>query len=578
MTTLPDAFIAELESILGPDGLRDSDAQKAVYASDAYTLEKSLPGIVALPRNTEEVSAILRTCHKYEVPIVPRGAGTGLSGGSTTGSDAVLLCVSRMNRILSVDLPNRRLRAQAGAININLTKAVAGDGYQFAPDPSSQGASTIGGNIANNAGGPHTLKYGVTVNHVIATQVVLADGEIVELSTDDFGYDLVGVVTGSEGTLAVVTEATVKLVKMPEAVRTLLIVCRTIDDATGMISAIIADGILPAALEMIDRTILQAVEAAYKLGLPTDAEAVLLVEVDGAEAGIDRQSERICAICSALGAVRIETAKDAAERARLWMARKKSVGTLGRLAPSHATQDGVVPRTKLPHILREIAAISAKYNLRIANVFHANDGIISTSSLLVGVAAGSTSSSEVIVAGVAGLVAGATAMAAGEYVSVSSQADTEAADLAKERRELAEQPEAELDELANIYVERGLSISLARQVAEALTAKDAFSAHARDELGLSEHIVARPVQAALASAIAFASGAAVPLLIAVFSPHTQMPWTVSAGSMVALAVLGAAGAQTGGAGIIRPTLRIAFWGAIAMGTTAAIGYTVGHAI
>ena len=374
METLPDGFVAELEAVLGADGLRYSDAQKAVYASDAYTLEKSLPGVVALPRTTDEVSSVMRLCHKRGVPVVPRGAGTGLAGGSTTGGDAVLLCLSRMNRVLSIDLPNHCLRAQAGAINIQLTKAVAADGYQFAPDPSSQGASTIGGNIANNAGGPHTLKYGVTVNHILAVQIVLPDGEIVELSTGDAGYDLVGLVTGSEGTLAVVTEATVKLVKTPESVRTLLVVCDTIDDATAMISAIIADGILPAALELIDRTILQAVEAAYKLGLPTDAEAVLLIEVDGAAAGLDRQAERIEAICHAHGAVRIERAKDAADRARLWTARKKSVGTLGRLAPSHCTQDGVVPRTKLPRILREIAAIGARHNLRIANVFHAGDG------------------------------------------------------------------------------------------------------------------------------------------------------------------------------------------------------------
>jgi vacuolar iron transporter family protein len=212
-----------------------------------------------------------------------------------------------------------------------------------------------------------------------------------------------------------------------------------------------------------------------------------------------------------------------------------------------------------------------------AAVLGANDGIISTSSLVVGVATASTSPSEVIVAGVAGLVAGATAMAAGEYVSVSSQAD-EAADLAKERRELTEQPGAELNELTHIYVERGLDISLARQVAEALTAKDAFAAHARDELGLSEHIVARPVQAALTSAVTFACGAAIPLLIAILSPLARTPWTVSAGSLVALAVLGAAGAQTGGAGVLRPTLRVTFWGAIAMGTTAAIGRLVGHAL
>lgn len=374
MNTLSLSFIGELTALLGADGVRHSPAQKAVYASDAYTLEKSLPGVIILPRNTGEVSAILRLCHERGVPVVPRGAGTGLAGGSTAGSDAVLLCLSRMSEIISVDLPNRRLRAQAGAINIALTKAVASDGYQFAPDPSSQGASTIGGNVANNAGGPHTLKYGVTVNHVLGLQIVLPDGEILELSADDCGYDLVGLVTGSEGTLAVVTEVSVKLVKTPEAVRTMLVVCRTVDDATAMISAIIAEGILPAALEMIDRTILRAVEEAYKLGLPTDAEAVLLIEVDGAESGLDRQAERITALCHEHGAVRVEAATNALDRARLWTARKKSVGTLGRLAPSHATQDGVVPRTKLPQILREIAAIGAKHSLRIANVFHAGDG------------------------------------------------------------------------------------------------------------------------------------------------------------------------------------------------------------
>ena len=213
-----------------------------------------------------------------------------------------------------------------------------------------------------------------------------------------------------------------------------------------------------------------------------------------------------------------------------------------------------------------------------AAVLGANDGIISTSSLIVGVAAASTSPNEVIVAGIAGLVAGATAMAAGEYVSVSSQADTETADMAKERRELADQPDAELDELTNIYVQRGLDISLARQVAEALTAKDVFATHARDELGLSAHVVARPIQAALTSAVTFAFGAAIPLLIAIASPTARIPWLVSAGSLVALAVLGAAGAQTGGANLVRPMLRVTFWGAIAMGTTAAIGRLVGHAL
>ena len=367
-------FIDELIGIVGEDGVRATAAQKHVYAFDAYTLEKALPGVVVLPRSTEEVAAVVRLCHARGVPFVPRGAGTGLAGGALTHDNEVMICLSRMNRILEVDLPNRRLRAQAGAVNVNLTKAVAADGYLYAPDPSSQGACTLGGNIANNSGGPHTLKYGVTVNHILAARIVLPDGEIVELSLDDHGYDLVGVVVGSEGTMAIVTEATVRIVRAPEAIRTLLAVCPSVDHATSLVSAIISAGILPAALEMMDKTILHVVEQAYHLGFPPDAGAVLLIEVDGPEAGIDRQAERIARICREGGAMRVSVAQDAEERAKLWMARKKSIGTIGRLAPSCATQDGVAPRTKLPEILREVGEIAAQYGLRIANVFHAGDG------------------------------------------------------------------------------------------------------------------------------------------------------------------------------------------------------------
>ncbi len=367
-------FIEELRAIVGDDGLRVTDAQKHVYAFDAYTLEKSLPGVVALPRSAEEVAAVARLCHRRGVSMVPRGAGTGLAGGTLTHDNQVMVCLSRMNRILDIDLPNERMRAQAGAININLTKAVAPDGYLYAPDPSSQGACTLGGNIANNSGGPHTLKYGVTVNHILAVQVVLPDGEIVELSQDDHGYDLVGMIVGSEGTLGIVTEATVRVVRAPEAIRTLLAVCHSVDDATNLVSAIIGAGIVPAALEMMDQTILEAVERTYHFGFPTEAGAVLIIEVDGPEVGIDRQTERIEAICRDGGALRVSVAADAEERAKLWMARKKSIGTIGRLAPSCMTQDGVAPRTKLPAILREVGEIAAKYDLRIANVFHAGDG------------------------------------------------------------------------------------------------------------------------------------------------------------------------------------------------------------
>jgi glycolate oxidase subunit GlcD len=368
------AFIQQLTRIVGADGVRASDAERRVYAFDAYTLEKRLPGVVVLPRSTDEVAAVMRHCDAHGVPVVPRGAGTGLAGGSTAGAGEVLISLARMNRVLSVDVPNRRLRAQAGAINTHLSRAVADDGLMYAPDPSSQTVCTLGGNIANNAGGPHTLKYGVTVNHVVGVQMVLSDGSVIETDLGDHGYDLIGILVGSEGTLGIVTEATVRLVAQPEAVRTLLAPCDTIDRATGIVSAVIAAGIVPAALEMIDRTILQAVEAAYHLGLPTDAGAVLLIEVDGPETGIDRQVAEIDAICRDLGAMDVTVARDPAERARLWMARKKSIGTIGRLAPSCATQDGVAPRSLLPAVLREVAEIGAKYGLRIANVFHAGDG------------------------------------------------------------------------------------------------------------------------------------------------------------------------------------------------------------
>jgi glycolate oxidase len=259
-------------------------------------------------------------------------------------------------------------------VNINLTRAVQKDGFHFAPDPSSQSASTIGGNIANNSGGPHTLKYGVTVNHINALQMVLGDGEIIEISQDDHGYDLLGIAVGSEGTFGIVTEATVKIVPNPAAIRTLLAVCDSVDTATKLVGQIIASGIVPAALEMMDKTIIEAVESTYHLGFPTDAGAILLIEVDGYEIGIDRQADQIAKICQEGGALSVKIGKDPVERAKLWTARKKGIGTIGRLAPSCATQDGVAPRSKLPQMLKEIERVGKKYNLRIANIFHAGDG------------------------------------------------------------------------------------------------------------------------------------------------------------------------------------------------------------
>jgi glycolate oxidase len=311
------------------------------------------------------------------LPLVPRGAGTGLSGGALAVKGGIVLATTRMNRIVWVDTRNRRIRAQAGAVNIQLTKAVQSAGLHFAPDPSSQGACTIGGNVAENSGGPHTLKYGVTVNHVTGLQVVLPDGELLELGgveDEPFGYDWVGLLTGSEGTLAIVTEVTARLTPLPQGVRTLLAVFETLEDATQTVSDIIAAGIIPAALELMDALTLQAVEAAFGYGFPLDAEAVLLIELDGLEVELDAERERVVGICERNRAREVRLAQTPQERARLWAARKKAIGALGRLAPSCVTQDGVIPRSRLPQVLREAFQIAARYQLRLANVFHAGDG------------------------------------------------------------------------------------------------------------------------------------------------------------------------------------------------------------
>jgi glycolate oxidase len=375
--SLPELLRTELERIVGADGVLTDPIQLLAYDCDAYTIEKALPTAVVLPQTTGQVAAIVRLANREGLPIVPRGAGTGLSGGALATRGGIVLAFSRMNRILWVDTRNCRLRAQAGAVNYQLTKAVQGAGLHFAPDPSSQGACTIGGNVAENSGGPHTLKYGVTVNHITGLQVVLPDGEIVELGGDEdepFGYDLVGLLTGSEGTLAIVTEVTARLTPNPQATRTLLAVFETLEDASQTVSDIIAAGIVPAALELMDALTLQAVEAAFGYGFPLDAEAVLLIELDGLEAELDGEQARALEICQRNRAREVHRATTPLERAKLWAARKKAIGALGRLAPSCVTQDGVIPRSKLPQVLREAGRIAEKHGLRLANVFHAGDG------------------------------------------------------------------------------------------------------------------------------------------------------------------------------------------------------------
>jgi len=310
---------------------------------------------------------------------VPRGAGTGLSGGCLPLDAPVMICTSRLKRIVEIDLVNRRAVVEAGVVNLAVTRAVAAHGLLYAPDPSSQSACTIGGNVAENSGGPHTLKYGVTTNHVLGMEIVLPDGEVLELGgvmEDVPGYDLRGLAVGAEGTFGIVTKAILRLVREPESWRTLLGVFETVDDASQAVSGIIAAGIVPAALEMMDRLIVEAVEAAYHFGFPTDAGAVLIVELDGPAAELDAQMRAAIEVCRACGAREVRIAADDAERAALWKSRKRAFGAVGRLAPNYCTQDGVVPRTKVPDILRAIGAAAQRHRLRIANVFHAGDGNI----------------------------------------------------------------------------------------------------------------------------------------------------------------------------------------------------------
>jgi len=377
--SMPAALFDDLAAIVGAGGLLRRDEELMVYECDGYTLERSRPEVVVLPRSTAEVSAIVRLCNRHDVRFVPRGAGTGLSGGCLPIRAPVMIGLSRMNRIVSVDLENCTARVEAGVVNREVTARVAPHGLYYAPDPSSQPACTIGGNVAENSGGPHTLKYGVTTNHVLSIELVRSDGEVVELGgvlDDGPGYDLRGVLIGAEGTFGLVTQATLRLLPLPEGYRTLLAVFDRIDDASAAVSGIIGRGIVPAALEMMDQLMVEAVEAAYHFGFPKDADAVLIIEIDGLRAGLARQAQRIEAVCREHGAREVRIAADEAERAALWKSRKRAFGAVGRLAPNYCTQDGVVPRTKVPEILRIIRRIAEEQRLRVANVFHAGDGNI----------------------------------------------------------------------------------------------------------------------------------------------------------------------------------------------------------
>lgn len=370
--------IRDLKQVVGDDGVLSRAEELLLYEYDGG-IEHAAPECVAFPRNTGEVSRIVQLAHRYNMAIVPRGAGTGLSGGSIARSGGIVLVFARMNHILELDIENERAVVEPGVVNLDLTHAAEKHGYYFAPDPSSQKACTIGGNVAENSGGPHTLSLGVTVNHVTGMTVVLPDeaGSVLKLGSKCAhtpGYDLTGFFTGSEGTLGIVTEITVKLTRLPEKAATLLAIFDTIESAGETVEAITREGITPAALEMLDGWMLRTVEAATHAGYPLDSGAVLLIELEGLSEAVEDQAEAVARVCAVSGAREVRRAKDERERELLWAGRKNAFGAIGRVSPSYYVQDGVIPRTKIASTLHRIEEIGKQHGFIIGNIFHAGDG------------------------------------------------------------------------------------------------------------------------------------------------------------------------------------------------------------
>jgi glycolate oxidase len=367
----------ELEAIVGAGAVLSDPEELLTYESDGLTLFRALADFVVIPTSAEQVASIVKTANRERLPFVARGAGTGLSGGCLPTEGGIVISMMRMNRVLEVDYENQIAVVEPGLVNLHLSWAVGPQGYYYAPDPSSQQACTIGGNIANNSGGPHTLKYGVTTNHVLGLEVVLPDGEIAWLggrTRDALGYDLAGVFVGSEGTFGIATKIVVRILRKAQAVKTVLAVFDDIDKASEAVSAVIGRGLVPAAMEMIDQLTIQAVEDAFGCGYPRDAAAALLIEVDGLAVGMDAQVERIVAACRECGARDVRAARDEVERQLLWKGRKSAFGAYGRVSPAYMVMDGVIPRTRLPYVLGRVNAIAAEHGLRVGNVFHAGDG------------------------------------------------------------------------------------------------------------------------------------------------------------------------------------------------------------
>lgn len=373
---LTSSQIADLSAAVGADGIITGRSQLQTYECDGLTNFRVMPGAVVLPRNAQEVQAVVRICARDRIPFVSRGAGTGLSGGALPAEGGIVISLARMNRILSVDLENRLVVVEPGVINAHVTQRVAARGYFYAPDPSSQSVCTIGGNVAENSGGAHCLKYGFTVTHVLALEVVLPSGELVQLGSptlDAPGYDLPGVFVGSEGTLGVATKITLRIVKRPEVVQTLLAAFNSIEAAGQTVSDIIAARMLPAAMEIMDALAIQAAEAAVHAHYPA-CKGLLLVELDGPRSEVDVLMREVQSLCRDNGAWEMRVAQSEQERALVWKGRKAAFAAVGRISPNYIVQDGVIPRTALPRLLSEIDRLASVAGLRVANVFHAGDG------------------------------------------------------------------------------------------------------------------------------------------------------------------------------------------------------------
>ena len=369
-------LVRALQEIVGEPNVLFSQMDLTLYGYDA-SLEKGMPDVVVLPGSTQEVGSVLSLAHREEIPIIARGSGTNLSGGTIPVRGGIVLHFSRMNHILEIDVPNRTVTVEPCVITQDLQNRLLEEGFTYAPDPASMKVSTLGGNVGENSGGPHCLKYGVTTNHVLGAEVVLHDGSIVRIgskSQDHPGYDLMGLLVGSEGTLGVVTKIVLKILRAPEAVKTILAVYDTIEDAGNTVSAIIAEGIIPATLEMMDHLVMKAVEESVQAGYPLDAAAVLIIELDGLQDGMERQAGKIVEICRANGVREFRVAKNAAEREELWAGRRGAFGAVSRLKPSYMVCDGTVPRTRLPEVLSKVLQVGKKYDVPIGNVFHAGDG------------------------------------------------------------------------------------------------------------------------------------------------------------------------------------------------------------